>query len=86
MLKKLVISVTNTKIFDHSDVMMTLPTSRPPRPKKIVKFRSYKKLDKDAFKADLCASLPLLSTMQPPDEILHDFTTVLTQLLDKCAP
>ena len=47
------VSVTDPMISDHSAVIITFPTSRPPRPEKIIKFRSFKKLDKDAFKADL---------------------------------
>ena len=80
------ISVTDPMISDHSAVMITLPTSRSPRPKKLVKFRIFKRLDKDAFKADLRTSLSFSSSLQSPDEILHHFNTVITQLLDKHAP
>ena len=80
------ISVTDPMISDHSAVIITLPTSRPSRPEKIIKFRSFKKLDKDALKADLHTSLSFSSSLQSPDEILHHFTIVITQLLDKHAP
>ena len=80
------VSVTDPMISDHSAVIITLPTSRPLRPENIIKFRSFKKVDKDAFKADLRTSLSFSSSLQSPDETLHHFTTVITQLLDKHAP
>ena len=42
-------AVTDPLISDHSAITLTLNTSRPPRPKKTVTFRSFKKLDRDAF-------------------------------------
>ena len=43
-------AVTDPLISDHSAITLTLNTSRPPRPKKTVTFRSFKKLDRDALR------------------------------------
>ena len=45
-------AVTDPLISDHSAIILTLHTSRPPRPKKTVTFRRFRKLDCDAFKTD----------------------------------
>ena len=42
-------AVTDRLISDHSAITLSLNTSRPPRPTKTVTFRSFKKLDRDAF-------------------------------------
>ena len=78
-------AVTDPLISDHSAITLTLNTSRPPRPKKTVTFRSFKKLDRDAFKADICSS-SFLSSSQCPAEVLDNYNTVMTKLLDKHAP
>ena len=63
-------AVTDPLISDHSAITLTLNTSRPPRPKKTVTFRSFKKLHRDVFKADICSS-SFLSSSQCPDEVLY---------------
>ena len=80
------ISVTDQALSDHLSITFTLHTSRTPRPVKTVSFRSFKSLDKDAFKAGLRSSSLFTHSSLCPADLLENFNRVMTDLLDKHAP
>ena len=80
------ISVTDQALSYHSSIILTLHTSRTPRPVKTVSFRSFKSLDKEVFKADLLSSSLFTHSSQCPADLGENFNRVMTDLLDKHAP
>ncbi|XP_046555599.1 uncharacterized protein LOC124264863 [Haliotis rubra] len=63
-----------------------LDTERPPHPKKHIRCRNMKKMDKEAFRQDLMSSELLQALPSDPDQYAELYNKVLLELLDHHAP
>ena len=80
------IDVTDILMSDHYAVSFTLPTSKPPLPRKELTYRRLKAIDMEAFACDISESRLLSLQTSDPDELAEAYNSVLAELLNKHAP
>ena len=85
--EKLVKSVEISSLLsDHFALHGRLCLKRPPRPKKEVTFRSFKRLDHDAFARDVVHELVSLNAFSDIDDQCNQLNAKLRSLLDHHVP
>jgi hypothetical protein len=73
-------------ISDHHAILSKLSFSRPPLPRKTVTYRRYKAIDIPSFKADLDQSSLVTHPKSTLDDLLEQYNTIFSSLVDQHAP
>jgi hypothetical protein len=73
-------------ISDHHAIHCSLNVSRPPLPQKTITYRNLKKLDMEEFQACLQQTPLLLNPSSSLDDLLNQYNTSISNVLDKLAP
>ena len=74
------------RISDHDTVIADLRTGKPVPVRKTISYRKVKDIDVDSFDLDIRKSGLLVSDDLSADECVHQYNTVLSDILDKHAP
>ena len=80
------VEVEDILLSDHFSVRFTLPTSKPPLPKRELTYRRIKAIDIDSFASDIASSRLFSLDSENPDLLADTYNAVLRELLDKHAP
>jgi hypothetical protein len=83
---QLEVADTLLKDCDHYAITFTLPTAKPPLPKKELSYRKYKAIDMDEFAVDIEKSQLGSLVTNDVDELAGTYNSVLGEILDKHAP
>ena len=73
-------------IFDHTPLTFSIQTWRPPPEKKLLSFRKIRDIDMDKFKSDIQASTLLSHPADDVNELVEQYNSVLTTIMDDHAP
>lgn len=80
------VSDIHSDIFDHFTVRFSMPTQKPPLPKRVLTYRKVKSIDADVFAEDIKQSKLFSQITDDVDELTNRYNNVLSELLDKHAP
>ena len=80
------LAVTDSLISDHKSILLSLNTQKPPIPKKVISYRTLKKVIMCNFRDDIKNS-PLLKTKtNDVEQLVLEYNQSICAILDKHAP
>ena len=79
-------SSVSSRLSDHHAILFQLNVKKPPLPRKMVTFRSYRNVDTDKFQSDIQSSDLLQNPATTLDQLCELYDKTLSDINDKHAP